>query len=429
MDALQISPGRSPFGAELDRSALADWYVRNRERSALIFGLILPAAYYARPIPLRHPFAFYEGHLPAFSFRTLNERGLNQAPLDPRLEKLFERGIDPSDESAAAKQSRDDWPTREEIESFGLACDRRVLTAIETAQLSNPAVPESVYAQAVYTILEHEQMHHETLLYIINQLDYADKGRVAQSHRDSPQPRREQRAISAGIATLGAHPDRIRFGWDNEFGENEVNVPAFGIDQFPVTNGDYLDFVAAGADAPPFWIERQGEWRLRGVFEELPLPKSWPVYTSHNQARAYARWKGARLPSEAEYHRAAFGTPSGTERPFPWGDDLPTGSRGNFDFRRFDPEPVDANPAGASAWGVHDLIGNGWEWTSTLFSPLPGFEPMASYPQYSADFFDGKHYVMKGASPVTAREMVRRSFRNWFYADYPFMYAKFRCVL
>lgn len=75
-----------------------------------------------------------------------------------------------------------------------------------------------------------------------------------------------------------------------------------------------------------------------------------------------------------------------------------------------------------------ELIGNGWEWTSTPFAPLPGFEPMASYPQYSADFFDGKHYVMKGASPVTPRELIRRSFRNWFYDDYPYMYAKFRCV-
>ncbi|MBC5815462.1 MAG: SUMF1/EgtB/PvdO family nonheme iron enzyme, partial [Candidatus Eremiobacteraeota bacterium] len=85
-------------------------------------------------------------------------------------------------------------------------------------------------------------------------------------------------------------------------------------------------------------------------------------------------------------------------------------------------------PAGVSAWGVYDLIGNGWEWTATQFAPLDGFEAMASYPQYSADFFDGKHYVMKGASPVTAAELVRRSFRNWFYADYPHMFAKFRCV-
>jgi formylglycine-generating enzyme required for sulfatase activity len=159
------------------------------------------------------------------------------------------------------------------------------------------------------------------------------------------------------------------------------------------------------------------------------MPRSWPVYVSHANARAYAAWKGLRLPTEAEYQRAAYSTPDGIERPQPWGDALPSPKHhGNFAFSRYDPEPVDAHPAGASAWGVQDLIGNGWEWTSTPFAPLPGFEPMASYPQYSADFFDGQHFVMKGASPVTARGMIRHSFRNWFYDDYPYAYVKFRCV-
>ncbi|MFN2450354.1 MAG: SUMF1/EgtB/PvdO family nonheme iron enzyme, partial [Candidatus Baltobacteraceae bacterium] len=143
---------------------------------------------------------------------------------------------------------------------------------------------------------------------------------------------------------------------------------------------------------------------------------------------AYASWKRCRLMTEAEYHRAAFAAPSGAERPFPWGSLPPDAMHGNFGFERFDPQPVDASPAGASAWGVRDLIGNGWEWTSTAFTPFEGFEPMASYPQYSSDFFDGRHFVMKGASPVTAKELIRRSFRNWFYADYPYMYAKFRCA-
>jgi formylglycine-generating enzyme required for sulfatase activity len=132
--------------------------------------------------------------------------------------------------------------------------------------------------------------------------------------------------------------------------------------------------------------------------------------------------------SEAEYQRAAYGSRDGERRAYPWGAETPTPLHGNFDFERYDPDPVDAHPAGASAWGVHDLVGNGWEWTGTPFAPLPGFEPMASYPQYSADFFDGKHYVMKGASPVTARELIRPSFRNWFYADYPYAYGKFRCA-
>jgi formylglycine-generating enzyme required for sulfatase activity len=113
---------------------------------------------------------------------------------------------------------------------------------------------------------------------------------------------------------------------------------------------------------------------------------------------------------------------------FPWGDSAPAASHGNFDFARWDPTPVGAFPAGASAFCVNDLIGNGWEWTRTEFAPLPGFEAFAFYPGYSANFFDGQHYVMKGGSWRTAACMLRRSFRNWFQPHYPYVYGAFRCV-
>jgi iron(II)-dependent oxidoreductase len=412
----------------LNREALVDWYRRNRVRSAHIFGLVSAEAFYSRPIPLRHPFIFYEGHVPDFSFLTINRRALGEASLDPRLERLFERGIDPGSLDDAKRHERADWPSREAVQAFGRACDERVEGAIAHARIEDSNVPQLVRGQAVYTTLEHEPMHHETLLYLVHQLDYTQKKRLEQEHEDRGPAPYAMRAIPAGVATLGAGLDEIAFGWDNEFGRHEVDVPAFEVMSYPVTNADWLRFVADGGPPGPFWTERDGEWRLRGAFEELPLPRSWPVYVSHRQAKAYASWVGMRLPSEAEYHRAAFSTPGGAERAYPWGDDPPSQRHGNFDFQRYDPAPVDAHPAGASAWGVHDLIGNGWEWTDTPFAPFPGFEPMASYPQYSADFFDGRHYVIKGASPVTARELVRRSFRNWFYDDYPFMYAKFRCI-
>src|SRR2546425_657604 len=126
--------------------------------------------------------------------------------------------------------------------------------------------------------------------------------------------------------------------------------------------------------------------------------------------------------------RDAFGTPDGEERVHPWGDAPPTAAHGVFDFASWDPEPVGTHPAGRSAWGVNDLVGNGWEWTATPFKPFPGFRAMASYPEYSADFFDGDHMVMKGASPATASELMRPTFRNWFRPRYPYVYATFRCV-
>ena len=101
---------------------------------------------------------------------------------------------------------------------------------------------------------------------------------------------------------------------------------------------------------------------------------------------------------------------------------------GNFNFSSWSPDPVGATPGRASAFGIYDLVGNGWEWTSTPFAPFDGFEPFPFYPGYSADFFDGKHFVMKGASPRTAASLVRKSFRNWFQPHYPNVYATFRCV-
>ena len=145
------------------------------------------------------------------------------------------------------------------------------------------------------------------------------------------------------------------------------------------------------------------------MFASEPLGHRSPVYVSQAEASAYARWKGRRLMTEPEFHRAAEGS-----------------TTGHFDFAGFDPIPVGLHPP--SAAGVYDLVGNGWEWTSTVFAPFDGFVPMASYPEYSADFFDGRHYVMKGASPATAAELVRPSFRNWFRGNYPYVYAKFRTV-
>ncbi len=217
------------------------------------------------------------------------------------------------------------------------------------------------------------------------------------------------------------------FGWDNEFDAHTVTVDEFDIDRHSVTNAEYLPFVEAGhAEPPAFWARQDGAWFWRGMFAMIPLPPAWPVYVSQQDASAFAASRGRRLMTEAEFHRAAYGTPSGAERFYPWGSERPDRSRGQFDFASWEPVPAGSRPDGASAWGVHDLVGNGWEWTSSIFTPFPGFEAMPSYPEYSAEFFDGQHYVMKGASAGTARELIRPSFRNWFRPDYPYVYAKFR---
>jgi formylglycine-generating enzyme required for sulfatase activity len=164
------------------------------------------------------------------------------------------------------------------------------------------------------------------------------------------------------------------------------------------------------------------------MFSEIPLPLNAPVYVTHAEATAYAHWAGKKLLTEEQFHRAAYETQAGSERPYPWGSAAPDKARGNFDFHHWDPVDVDANPAGDSASGVAQLVGNGWEWTATKFGPFPGFQPLPFYPGYSQNFFDEEHYVMKGGSPVTAACMLRRSFRNWFRPNYPYVYASFRVV-
>jgi len=132
------------------------------------------------------------------------------------------------------------------------------------------------------------------------------------------------------------------------------------------------------------------------------------------------------LPTEAQFHRAAYGTPSGEERDYLGAMPRLPGA-GNFDFDDSDPVDVDATPAGDSAFGVSQLVGNGWEWTRTPFARLLDFGN-SFYPGYSKNFFDEEHYVMKGASPATANCFLRRSFRNWFRPNYPYVYACFRVV-
>jgi len=411
----------------------------------MLFDLLDPSVYYERPIALRNPVVFYEGHLPAFAVNTLIRKGLGRPGIDEHLETIFARGIDPDTEAAAVARGNPAWPAREVVQQYARAADDLIENAIRTADLERDDDPLLRDAQALWAILEHEEMHQETLAYMWHQFPAAVKRapdgyetqRVAGSRQWAVGSGKRAETgtvrIPAGAATLGTAT--AEFAWDNELPAHVVHVDEFDVDVHDVTNGDYLEYMeATGAPAPPFWRRGEGEgererWLLRTMFEDIVLPVDWPVYVTGNEAAAYARWKGRRLPTEAEFHRAAFGTPDGTERRYPWGDAIEEGAPpANFDFVRWDPEAVGSHPEAASAFGVQDLVGNGWEWTSTVFAPFPGFMPIPSYPEYSADFFDGDHYVIKGASPLTARALVRPGFRNWFRPNYPYVYATFRTV-
>ncbi len=381
-----------------------------------IFSLIKPDSWYERPIPERHRLIFYLGHLEAFDWNQVCRWTLKKPSFYPEFDQLFEAGIDPK-QGELPRDTPSDWPSIEEVKHY----NTRVRAEVDRALKKSPE-------PILHVAIEHRWMHVETTGYLLHHLPLSKKFIPALPPLiEGPSPQPEMIKIPSGTATLGRRQEE-GFGWDNEFGRHAVLVPSFSISKYKVTNGQYLRFVEDGAAPPPFWRRSENQWLLKTMFDEIPLPQNWPVYVSQREAGAYAAWAGMSLPTEEQFHRAAFGMRNGGERIYPWGDQRPNGVHGNFNFVRWDPLPVTALPRGDSDFGVSQLVGNGWEWTSTVFHPFEGFEPIPTYPGYSSGFFDHDHYVLKGAAPLTASCLLRRSFRNWFRPGYPHMHASFRCV-
>ena len=424
-----------------------------RSQTDALFELLPPNSFYERPVAERHRLIFYLGHLEAFDWNLLSGP-LDLKSHDPAFDKLFAFGIDPIG-GGLPTDKPGDWPNIAKTEKYKSAIRARLDQALREPDIGR----DSLLADGTLlnVAVEHRLMHAETLAYLLHNLPLERKI-PHPGPKSDPRPAPQQRwlTIPEGATTLGKSRRGGSFGWDNEFEEQRISVPSFSIGAFPVTNGEYMEFLQACGyedsrywrpqdwewkrqqrlEHPQYWLPRSSsvatdpdtQWEYRSTFGVIPLPPSWPVYVSHAEASAYARWAGKKLPTEAQWHRAAYGTPGEIQREYPWGDALPDLTRGNFHSKSWHAAPVDAHPAGASAFGVQDLLGNGWEWTSTPFGPLPGFTPFPFYKGYSADFFDGKHFVMKGGSARTDVSMLRRSFRNWFQPHYPYVYATFRCV-
>jgi len=417
-----------------------------RRRSDALFGIVQSDAIYDRPIPERHRIIFYVGHLEAFDWNLLHENVFGLRSFHPEFDRLFAFGIDPVGGGLPTDQPSD-WPSLDRVREYV----RKIRSSLDDKLMSNAGGQRDGFAldTLLNVAIEHRLMHVETLAYMLHQLPLERK--VPQSAPSTPLtlPLTDSMIkIPGGTARLGLKRGSGVFGWDNEFEAHTANVPAFEIDRYMVRNGEFLKFMEAGgydkrelwSDAdwewksagdiscPVFWRQEDGAWLYRAMFDEIPLPLEWPVYVSHAEASAYARWVGKALPTEEQWHRAAYGSSDEAERFYPWGNEAPNPKHGNFDLQSWDPVPVNAHPRGQSGFGVEGMLGNGWEWTSSVFGSFWGFEPFPFYRGYSADFFDGKHFVMKGGSARTAACMLRPTFRNWFQPHYQYVYAGFRCV-
>lgn len=452
--AVEVADGlQSVSATELQKILEYGW-----KCSDTIFSLLpSPADFYVQPITLRNPFIFYVGHVAAFSHSHVLTHTLGHASFNAAYEYLFSRGIDPSVDDPSSCHAHPEiptsWPSVDEVEAYKSNVRQHVKAALSLLAQKRSS------ERTARLCAEHELMHSETLLYMIMQMDtpklsHEKAGALPPSDlvfgtdtvKYSTTVLDRMIIVPPGKASLGADFDTIPFGWDNEFPASKVDVSGFEIGEYPITNGQFMKFVSSGNyENPKFWggdwkwkqsmnMEYPILWRknevgnfsLKTLWGDVPMANvlDWPVNVSWAEANAYANWRGSRLPTEAEFNRAAYAK----DTKYPWGnaDPIP-GVHGNFGFHRWCPGPVDAYPAGASGYGVKDLVSNGWEWTSTKFAPFNGFIPhIPHYPGYSSDFFDDNHYVMLGASWATTGSLIRKSFRNWFQPHYPYMFSKFR---
>ncbi|MFI6100040.1 ergothioneine biosynthesis protein EgtB [Lentzea sp. NPDC051213] len=320
----------------------------------------------------------------------------------------------------------------------------KVFDVLEKVPLEGRRLVENAFAFGM--IVQHEQQHDETML-ATHQL------RTGEPVLHAPNPPKGKLVaatevfIPAGPFEMGTSDEP--WALDNERPAHVVHVDSFCIDTTPVTNAEYAGFILAGGYddrrlwtdegwmhrtrgklvAPRFW-QREGNSFTRTAFgvTEPIVPDEPVVHVCFHEAQAYATWAGKRLPTEQEWEKAARHDPE-TERSrrYPWGDEEPSELHANLGQRHLRPAPVGAYPAGASTSGVHQLIGDVWEWTSSDFQPYPGFE-VFPYAEYSQVFFGSDYKVLRGGSFGTDSSAVRSTFRNWDYPIRRQIFAGFRCA-
>jgi gamma-glutamyl hercynylcysteine S-oxide synthase len=283
-------------------------------------------------------------------------------------------------------------------------------------------------------VVQHEEQHDETM-YATLQLRQGPPVLLPRRMLPVGRPVAGERVfVAGGPFELGVDAAREPFSLDNERPAHIVDIPSFWIGRVPVSNRRWSEFTDDGGyyrqelwsergwayrseaqlERPKFWTKDGTRWRF-GIEEDVP-PDEPVQHVCYYEAEAFAAWSGARLPTEIEWEKACAWDPAqGARRTWPWGSLAPTPELANLGGLGLRPAPVGAFPAGASAYGAEQLIGDVWEWTSSDFVPWPGFTPMI-YRTYSEPFFGGHYKVLRGGSWAVAPSTIRPSFRNW---DYP----------
>lgn len=401
------------------------------------------------------PLIWHLAHIGVFEAYWLIQRVAGESAPDQRYERIFDPIRTPREESK-------DLPSRREMEQYLKRVREGALRCLERVSFDDPD-PLLRDGYVFNLVLEHERQHQETLGYLQQMLAPEKKSRPALpasspcsnaaaatgSTRRAATPATEAGMVHVreGYFEMGARGRS--FAYDNEYPAREIFLPAFKLDRLLTTNEEYAHFIEEGGyERREFWSDegweyrhrenwtsplywrRDGErWLVRTMFEEQELPPLHPVTgVSWYEAEAYAKFMGKRLPTEAEWEKAAsWDEAQSRKRRFAWGDETPGEAQANFGNRCWGTTAVGGFPAGASPYGCLDMTGNVWEWTSNSFAGYEGFEPFP-YPEYSELWFDGDHKVLKGGSWATSPSVLRTTFRNFFRSHFRIAFAGIRCA-
>ncbi|MEU4647397.1 ergothioneine biosynthesis protein EgtB [Nocardia fluminea] len=419
------------------RARIAEVLSRARRRTALLTDSVDEADLVAQHSPLMSPLVWDLAHIgnqeELWLVRDVGGRDAVRADID----ELYD----------AFKHARSNRPALpllnpEQARGYVGSVREKVLDVLDSSDLAGNPLVDNGFAFGM--IAQHEQQHDETML-ATHQLRIGTPVLSAPPAPTTQVSVGGEIVVPAGEFLMGTSADP--WALDNERPAHPVHVDGFAIDVAPVTNGQFLAFIddggydraelwsergwahrrEAGLVAPQFW-ERDGDGWTRTAFGvRTPLRLDQPVvHVCWFEAEAFARWAGKRLPTEAEWEKAArFDPETGASRRFPWGEDQPDAHRANLGQRHLEPAEVGAYPAGASATGVHQLIGDVWEWCSSGFEAYPGFRAFP-YREYSEVFFGGDYRILRGGSFGTDEVACRATFRNWDHPIRRQIFAGFR---
>jgi ergothioneine biosynthesis protein EgtB len=340
----------------------------------------------------------------------------------PIYQKLFRADGLPKSERCAL-------PGRAAIEQYL----QGVRAAVETVWTSCNQGWDHGQMRLWWWLLQHEVQHSETISFL-SHLANINLGVNAHNFASDPQMALETTMVAIPTGGFYQGSGEI-WAQDNERPAHWVEVEQFWLDQYPVTQGQYRQFIEAGGyQQSKYWTETGWQWRSKHNVKEpfywqgVDKKANHPVYgVSAYEAEAYANFVGKRLPTEREWERAARWSGQNNSNTYPWGETCPTQERCNFNNHHGQTTPVDYYDQGQNQAGCYDLLGNVWEWTASTFAPYENFQPYP-YPGYSQAYFDGQHRIMRGGSWATGSWGLRSSFRNWYYPWTRQVLVGFRCA-